>query len=151
MPKGNLVWSERRPSAMSVTPATAPDRLARKSTTGTWRQPRKAPIIASIFTSPSPIPSTPVAVRQPQRTANSTPPPTRRADEALDEARRHEQAEREADARCPGSVMTFGRRCVSRSVPKSTTSIAVKHEALREERSGWSRNQHALHHEQPSA
>ena len=114
-----------RRSAASPTPTSAPATLARNSTSQTCCQPRNAPIMASIFTSPSPMASTPLSRNQTQRTAEQNRRAERGAECTRHESRRHPHAERDAGHRCPGYVKTFGSRCVSRSVPNSATSSAV--------------------------
>ena len=56
-PNGSAVFKFPRLAAISPTPMSDPRIVERNSAASITRQPRKAPIIASIFTSPKPIPS----------------------------------------------------------------------------------------------
>ena len=73
---------------------------ARKSATSVTCQPRNAPIIATIFTSPNPRASLPSA----RLTTSPVPQSARlqrdRADQGIAHARRFEQAEAEAEDDC---------------------------------------------------
>src|SRR5713101_4627309 len=76
VPNGKAYFMSPRRVAMSRSPTSAPANEAVISVTSVSFQPMNAPIIASIFTSPMPSPSSCRTRKYASPTAYNTPPPT---------------------------------------------------------------------------
>ena len=109
---------------MSAIPASDPVSEATTSTAGTACQPRKAPIMASSFTSPYPIPSTPVHRSYPQATVQRTPPPMSTPSSASAGAMRPGRKALARPTTMPGRLTSSGMKRWSRSMKVISRSAA---------------------------
>ena len=104
---------------MRPTPTIDPSSVDTKSVASISFQPRKAPIIASIFTSPKPRPSSWRTRNHTVPRSHSEPPPTTTPISESSQPGGMKTLETKPTT-MPGTVISFGRRWCSRSTKNST-------------------------------